>query len=74
MRNDILQQLAETISKCDEEEPDIYNIVDFNKIVDSKVNRQYTNNIIKTLEQLKTDGLEINTIYNCDCLEAMRLI
>ena len=62
MRNDILQQLAETISKCDEEEPDIYNIVDFNKIVDSKVNRQYTNNIIKTLEQLKSAQLESNNI------------
>ena len=65
MRNNILQQLAETISKCDEEEPDIYNMVDFNKIniVASKgKNRQNTNNIIETLNQLKDARLERNKI------------
>jgi site-specific DNA-methyltransferase (adenine-specific) len=28
----------------------------------------------KTLEDLKNNGVELNTIYNCDCLEALKLI
>jgi len=30
--------------------------------------------VIKTLEELKTEGVVLNSIYNCDCLEAMRYI
>jgi site-specific DNA-methyltransferase (adenine-specific) len=29
---------------------------------------------MKTLQDLQTNGVELNTIYNCDCLEAMKLM
>jgi len=29
---------------------------------------------MKTFQDLQTNGIELNTIYNCDCLEAMKLM